>query len=516
MAGMGVAERKSSRQGPRMTATVERDAQLLLAIAERQDREAFAELFDRFQRPAYSLAQYLTRDRDLAEEAVQEAFLRIWRSAKTFRADGKPRSWVLRIVAGKSLEILRRKRRNREKMERVQQQAAGCADAPMAAGAEQGELLVTLRRNLDRLPDLERQLIALYYGGEMSQDEIAAQLQMPQRTVSFRIQKVLEQLRERLSTAGFAAMLPLAGGTLSGELLNEALCSGPSVPPGLGEALTAKLGDAAVDVSRRAAVAKAGFSATVWAAAAVAVVAAGGGAYYWMQRKPAAPVAPPVVAASKTEAAAGGAKAETNEHFDVTWSFAQGAPKELSVIQGQWSWREGFDDVGEMHISTRASSDEKRRDVFVILPMKIPARPFHMEVKVGASRGWAHGMDLLWLSKDGIPGFERHGSVYSLLENLNTLQIDVVGEWVIFHVNDIPYAAHRYAKAYPTDRMGMLISTYDVREITIRELAADDPILRGFDAGKVIQALKKDRKLYEFKELPLRPIDWSRVPEEYR
>ncbi|MCK6475033.1 MAG: sigma-70 family RNA polymerase sigma factor [Planctomycetes bacterium] len=496
-----------------MTATQDRDAQLLLAIAERQDRDAFGELFDRFQRPAYSLAQYLTRDRDLAEEAVQEAFLRVWRSAKTFRADGKPRSWVLRIVAGKSLEILRRKRRNREKMERVQQQAASCAEAPLAAGAEQGELLVTLRRHLDRLPDLERQLIALYYGGEMSQDEIAAQLEMPQRTVSFRIQKILEQLRERLSTAGFAAALPLAGGTLSGDLLSEALCSGPSVPPGLGEALTAKLGTAAAEVSQRAAVAKASLSPLAWAAVAVTVAAAGAGAYLMLNKE-----APSEASASaaNTDAPARETKPAQDKPFSVNWSFAKGAPKELSVIMGQWTWREGFDGVGEMHMALRESSGDNRRDVFAILPMKIPARPFRMDIKVGASRTEAHGMDLLWISKDGVLPFTRHGTVYSLLENRNALQIDVVGEWVIYHINGIPYAAHQYAKAYPADRMGLLITTYDVREIAIRELAPDDPVLRAFDADKVIKELRRNKKTYELKQLPLRPMEWSLVPEEYR
>lgn len=496
-----------------MTATHDRDAQLLLAIAERQDRDAFGELFDRFQRPAYSLAQYLTRDRDLAEEAVQEAFLRVWRSAKTFRADGKPRSWVLRIVAGKSLEILRRKRRNREKMERVQQQAAGCAEAPVAAGAEQGELLVTLRRHLDRLPDLERQLIALYYGGEMSQDEIAAQLEMPQRTVSFRIQKVLEQLRERLSSAGFAAALPLAGGTLSGDLLSEALCSGPSVPPGLGEALTAKLGTAAAEVSQRAAVAKASLSPLAWAAVAVTVAAAGTGAYLMLNKE--APSAASVSAA-KSDAPARETKSAQDKPFSVNWSFAKGAPKELSVIMGQWTWREGFDGVGEMHMARRESSGDNRRDVFAILPMKIPAKPFHMEIKVGASRGSAHGLDLLWLSKDGILPFARHCLVYSLLENRNTVQVDVIGEWVAYYINGIPYAVHQYAKAYPSDRMGILITTYDVREISVRELAENDPILTGFDPEKVIKELQRDKQQYEFKELPLRPMEWSLVPEEYR
>lgn len=496
-----------------MMATQDRDAQLLLAIAERQDRDAFGELFERYQRPAYSLAQYLTRDRDLAEEAVQEAFLRVWRSAKTFRADGKPRSWVLRIVAGKSLEILRRKRRNREKMERAQQQAADRIEAPVQAGAEQGELLVTLRRHLDRLPDMERQLIALYYGGEMSQDEIAAQLEMPQRTVSFRIQKVLEQLRERLSTAGFAAALPLAGGTLSGDLLTEALCNGPSVPPGLGEALTAKLGSAAAEVSQRAAAAKAWLSPLAWVAAAVTVAAAGTGAYLVLNKEAPAAASSP---AAKTDAPVREAESVQDEPFAVNWSFAKGAPKELLVIQGQWSWRQGFDGVGEMHMAPRDSSEGSRRDVFAILPMKIPPKPFRMEIKVGASRTEAHGMDLLWLSKDGAVPFTRHGTVYSLLENLNALQIDVIGEWVVYHINGIPYAAHQYAKAYPADRMGMLITTYDVREITIRELASDDPVLRAFDPEKVIKELKRNKKTYEFKQLPLRPIDWSRVPEEYR
>src|SRR5579872_3311938 len=106
---------------------------------------------------------------------------------------------------------------------------AECPPARRSEDAEHDELLVALRRVMHELPALERQLVALHFGAGLTQQEIGAALSIPQQTISFKIKKVLEDLRGRLSIAGFAAAAPL----LSAEWMREAICSGVPAPQGL-------------------------------------------------------------------------------------------------------------------------------------------------------------------------------------------------------------------------------------------------------------------------------------------
>src|SRR5262245_46928087 len=85
------------------------DNSLVLAVAKR-DRDAFAVLYERHARICLGLAQHLTGSQALAEEAVQEAMLRIWQLAHLYRT-GNARAWILKIVAHESTRIIRSSRR---------------------------------------------------------------------------------------------------------------------------------------------------------------------------------------------------------------------------------------------------------------------------------------------------------------------------------------------------------------------------------------------------------------------
>jgi DNA-directed RNA polymerase specialized sigma24 family protein len=75
----------------------------LVALVARGDEDALAELYDRVSRIAYGLALRVLRDERYAEDAVQEAFLQVWRRAATFRADrAKARTWILTLVHRRS------------------------------------------------------------------------------------------------------------------------------------------------------------------------------------------------------------------------------------------------------------------------------------------------------------------------------------------------------------------------------------------------------------------------------
>src|SRR5438045_2225794 len=87
------------------------DSALLHAIAQQRDRAAFSELYQRYEQPAHSLALHLTGNAPLAEDSLQNAMLRVWTSAGTYRV-GNARAWILRIVARESLRTMRGRQRN--------------------------------------------------------------------------------------------------------------------------------------------------------------------------------------------------------------------------------------------------------------------------------------------------------------------------------------------------------------------------------------------------------------------
>src|SRR5262245_44466077 len=166
------------------------DADLVQAIA-RGDQSAFAELYQRHQAAAYSMAYHIVGDRSLAEEIVQESMFCVWESAADYRAIGPVRAWLLRIVGHRSINVLQRNRRGQRKMMENEMLRKNSERSEMNAdeSMERDEILATLRRLTGELPALDRQLVVLYYGGGLSQSEISTALSIPQQTVSSRIEK---------------------------------------------------------------------------------------------------------------------------------------------------------------------------------------------------------------------------------------------------------------------------------------------------------------------------------------
>src|SRR5688572_25712772 len=89
------------------------DEELLEAIAV-GDEQALGALYDRFGRVAYGVALRVLRDQALAEDAVQEAFLAVWRSADAYRRErAKPATWILTLVHRRAVDLVRREERRR-------------------------------------------------------------------------------------------------------------------------------------------------------------------------------------------------------------------------------------------------------------------------------------------------------------------------------------------------------------------------------------------------------------------
>src|SRR5207253_9495704 len=102
----------------------------VVALVARSDETALAELYDRFGRVAYGLALRMLRDPSLAEDAVQEGFLAVWRSAPRFVPErAKASTWILTLVHRRAVDIVRREERRRaDALELAPVQVSSAAD----------------------------------------------------------------------------------------------------------------------------------------------------------------------------------------------------------------------------------------------------------------------------------------------------------------------------------------------------------------------------------------------------
>ncbi len=318
------------------------DLTLLEHIAQRRDRASYAELFTRYEKRAYSLALHLTRNHELAQDAVQNAMLDVWLHAATYRP-GNSAGWILRLVANRSIALA--KRRKQEGIRMLEPEAAGAAlrNPSPADLTEREEQLDVLRASMVRLPLLDRQVLALSFAGGLSQAEIGAALSISRMAISRRLAKACAEIRAHLAQAGYAAVLPL----VSAEGLCEAFCSGYAAPPGLRARVLEGASTAvqeslrtAAPRSHRAVAAKTGSGAWVLGIAVTVVAAVGLGALWSAPPKaepaptpiaPIAPIAPvaPIVTASPLPVAL--------PRLSRVWDFnSNERPKDLTVVRGEW------------------------------------------------------------------------------------------------------------------------------------------------------------------------------------
>lgn len=170
----------------------------LVALVARADESALAELYDRAGHVAFGLALRVLRDDRLAEDAVQEAFLAVWRTAAGFRPElAKARTWILTLVHRRAVDLVRREERRRaEPLDDETRDAATTESAEAEAwlGFERSRV----QEALSRLPDVQREAIELAYFGGFSQSELAARLGQPLGTIKSRMFAGLARLRELL------------------------------------------------------------------------------------------------------------------------------------------------------------------------------------------------------------------------------------------------------------------------------------------------------------------------------
>lgn len=161
------------------------DQQLKISLEalKNGDKQAFSTLYQELKTPVYTVLVRLTGDRHLAEDLLQEVFLKLYRQPVTAE---KPRAYVFRMARNLAIDALRQK------------QLCDPLEDHEASGEPDLSLKLDLERAFARLTVEERQLVALHLSAGLTFREIAGITERPLGTVLWRYRRAIEKLRDTL------------------------------------------------------------------------------------------------------------------------------------------------------------------------------------------------------------------------------------------------------------------------------------------------------------------------------
>ena len=175
----------------------------LMSLVGGEDAEAFAGLYDRHSRVAYSLAYKMMGERQAAEDLMQEAFLKVWQSAGSYRVQrGSVRTWVLSIVRNRGIDQLRSSA-SRRRIKNITQAAAPTSQPSEAfAKTWRNSQREQIREALRVLPPDQIKVLELAYFSGYTHKEIAELLELPLGTIKGRMRLGLKKIREYFDSRG--------------------------------------------------------------------------------------------------------------------------------------------------------------------------------------------------------------------------------------------------------------------------------------------------------------------------
>lgn len=173
--------------------------QVLATRAQQGDEEAFEDILDTYKGLMLHVAYSIVKDRDIAEDAVQDALIQAWQHLPSLRETRALRPWLMRIVVNQCISFKRRLARSatflqqsfvEQEMERASQ-IADYAEGNMERNWD-------LARAIGKLPVKQRTALALHYYQGMTLPEMSRRLQTSENTLKKRIQMALSNLRTNL------------------------------------------------------------------------------------------------------------------------------------------------------------------------------------------------------------------------------------------------------------------------------------------------------------------------------
>jgi RNA polymerase sigma-70 factor, ECF subfamily len=173
------------------------DEDLISLVAAKGNAEAFAALYDRHGSAAYSLAYRMMGEKQAAEDLMQDAFLKVWRNAESYRTErGSVRTWILSIVHNRGIDQLRSLASRRRTQDRVEASAPVSQPSEAFAQTWRNSQREQVREALGTLPAEQLKILELAYFSGYTHVEIAELLELPLGTVKGRMRLGLKKIRD--------------------------------------------------------------------------------------------------------------------------------------------------------------------------------------------------------------------------------------------------------------------------------------------------------------------------------
>lgn len=184
---------------PPSSAEIETEIALLQSVG-RADRDAFAQLYDRFSGVLFATAFRILNNAEAAEDVLQDVFLQIWEKAPLYDPTrGKPLTWAVTLTRNKSIDRLRslqRRHRLQEEVEREAEAGEHFDDRSSLDAVDSVEKGQLVRDAILHLSPEQRKAIELAFFSGMTQTEIADHLEEPLGTIKARIRRGMMKLRD--------------------------------------------------------------------------------------------------------------------------------------------------------------------------------------------------------------------------------------------------------------------------------------------------------------------------------
>jgi RNA polymerase sigma-70 factor, ECF subfamily len=172
------------------------DEDLISLVETNNDPQAFATLYDRHSRAAFSLAYRMMGNHQAAEDLVQESFLKLWRAAGSYRAErASLRTWLLSIVHNRAIDQLRSRASRRRTQEKIEAVAPSFEPSEAFAKSLANSQREQVREALSSLPQEQLKILELAYFSGFTHVEIAEFLDVPLGTVKGRMRLGLKKMR---------------------------------------------------------------------------------------------------------------------------------------------------------------------------------------------------------------------------------------------------------------------------------------------------------------------------------
>ena len=330
-------------------------------------------------------------------------------------------------------------------------------------GIEKEESIQALQSQLEKMADLERQLLALFYGAELSQQEISKLLSIPQQTVSYKIRSALDRLKANLTEVGFGAVVPLM--TPAG--LNRALLTGYEPSPDLCEKVLHRLKNPAHKVTQKLSQRRIKShrpTGLIAGGIAVAVLAAAGLALWISQPAPTPPPPAPPPEKPVTTLPPSVEKIRIRR----TWSFDAGPAQDLIEVNGAWTWKKQPDNVGVMDVTPGPA-------VLVALPVQIPKESLELVVtRNGIGRDGEASIDVHWLQDRTLLPFTEYIKPVMTARESSQSRIYINGRYIITIHGDQVSHIMEYNAPFPSDQLCFIFQNFSIEKIELRSLEPEE------------------------------------------